>query len=285
MGIFREGDVGPNVELIQSTLKKLEFYNGKVDGIFESETKSAVIRFQREAGLVQDGIVGSKTWNALIPYINGYTYYIIKPGDTLYSIAKKFNTNINFIFVANPNINFNNLQIGEVIIIPFGNVVPTDISYTYNTLNMNILALRTIYPFLILGTIGNSVLGKTIPYIRIGRGKKQVLYNASIHANEWITSVLLMKFVENFCKAHVMDRYIFGYRSRDLFEECSLYIVPMVNPDGVDIVTGYLGPGNEIYEATKKIADRYPEIPFPSGWKANIKGVDFKNYQPFCKVL
>lgn len=274
MGIFREGDVGPNVELIQSTLKKLEFYNGKVDGIFESETKSAVIRFQREAGLVQDGIVGSKTWNALIPYINGYTYYIIKPGDTLYSIAKKFNTNINFIFVANPNINFNNLQIGEVIIIPFGNVVPTDISYTYNTLNMNILALRTIYPFLILGTIGNSVLGKTIPYIRIGRGKKQVLYNASIHANEWITSVLLMKFVENFCKAHVMDRYIFGYRSRDLFEECSLYIVPMVNPDGVDIVTGYLGPGNEIYEATKKIADRYPEIPFPSGWKANIKGVD-----------
>lgn len=274
MGIFREGDIGPNVELIQSTLKKLEFYNGKVDGIFGSETKSAVIRFQREAGLVQDGIVGSKTWNALIPYINGYTYYIIKPGDTLYSIAKKFNTNINFIFVANPNINFNNLQIGEVIIIPFGNVVPTDISYTYNTLNMNILALRTIYPFLILGTIGSSVLGKTIPYIRIGRGKKQVLYNASIHANEWITSVLLMKFVENFCKAYVMDRYIFGYRSRDLFEECSLYIVPMVNPDGVDIVTGYLGPGNEIYEATKKIADRYPEIPFPSGWKANIKGVD-----------
>ncbi len=274
MGIFREGDVGPNVELIQSTLKKLEFYNGKVDGIFGPETKSAVIRFQREAGLVQDGMVGSKTWNALIPYINGYTYYIIKPGDTLYSIAKKFNTNINFIFVANPNINFNNLQIGEVIIIPFGNVVPTDISYTYNTLNMNILALRTIYPFLILGTIGNSVLGKTIPYIRIGRGKKQVLYNASIHANEWITSVLLMKFVENFCKAYVMDRYIFGYRARDLFEECSLYIVPMVNLDGVDIVTGYLGPGNEIYEATKKIADRYPEIPFPSGWKANIKGVD-----------
>lgn len=274
MGIFKEGDVGPNIELIQSTLKKLEFYNGKVDGIFGPETKLAVIRFQREYGLTKDGIVGMKTWDILFPYINGYTYYIIKPGDTLYSIAKKFNTNINFIFVANPDMNFKNLQIGEVIIVPFGNVVPTDISYTYSILDINILALRTIYPFLTFGNIGNSVLGKKIPYIRIGRGEKQVLYNASIHANEWITSVLLMKFVENFCKAYVMDRYIFGYRARDLFEEYSLYIVPMVNPDGVDIVTGYVGPGNEIYEAAKRVADRYPEIPFPSGWKANIKGVD-----------
>ncbi len=274
MGIFKEGDIGPNVELIQSTLKKLGFYNGKVDGIFGAQTKDAVIRFQKEYNLRQNGIIGVDTWNALFPYINGYTYYVVKSGDTLYSIAKKFNTNINFLFVANPRIEVNNLQIGEVIIVPFGNVVPTDISYTYKVLDINILALRTIYPFLKFENIGNSVLGKPIPYIRIGRGQKQVLYNASIHANEWITSVLVMKFVENFCKAYVMDRYIFGYRARKLFEECSLYIVPMMNPDGVDIVTGYVEPGNEIYEVAKRIADRYPEIPFPSGWKANIKGVD-----------
>lgn len=274
MGIFKEGDTGPDVELIQSALKKLGFYNGKIDGIFGPETKAAVIRFQREFNLKPDGIVGEDTLNRMFPYINGYTYYVIRPGDTLYGISKKFNTNINYILVANPNINLYNLQVGEVIIVPFGSVVQTDISYTYRILDINILALRKIYPFLQFGNIGESVLGKKIPYIRIGRGTKQVLYSASIHANEWITSVLLMKFVENFSKAYVMDRYIFGYRARDLFEECSLYIVPMVNPDGVEIVTGYVKPGNEIYEAAETIANRYPEIPFPSGWKANIKGVD-----------
>lgn len=274
MGIFKKGDVGPNVELVQSTLKKLSFYNGKIDGIFGTETRLAVIKFQKKFNLIQDGIVGSDTWNALFPYINGYSYYVVNEGDTLYNIARKFSTNRKFIIVANPYIDFNNLQVGEVIIVPFGNSIPIDVSYTYKLLEMNIFALSTIYPFLEFGNIGESVLGKSIKYVRIGRGKKQVLYNASIHANEWITSVLLMKFVENFSKAYVMDRCVFGYRAKDLFEECSLYIVPMMNPDGVDIVTGYVGPGDEIYEDAKRIANRYPSIPFPSGWKANIKGVD-----------
>ncbi len=274
MGIFKMGDIGPNVELIQSVLKKLGFYNGEIDGIFGTKTKDAVITFQREFGLEVDGIVGNNTWNKFLPYINGYSYYVINQGDTLYSIAGRFNTNVNYILAANPNLSVNNLTIGEMIIVPFSSIVRTDISYTYNILGLNISALRNVYPFLEFGSIGRSVLGRDIHYIKIGRGPKTVLYNASIHANEWITSVLVMKFVENFSRAYVMDRNIFGYRARDLFEECSLYIVPMMNPDGVDIVTGYITQGDSVYEDVKQIADRYPNINFPSGWKANIKGVD-----------
>ena len=125
-----------------------------------------------------------------------------------------------------------------------------------------------------VGSIGNSVLGKNIPYIKIGNGSKETMYFASIHANEWITSVLLMKFIENFCIQYVAGGSIYGYNARELFSQVSLYIVPMLNPDTVDLVTGFLKPGDPIYENYRFISNNFPQIPFPSGWKANFNGVD-----------
>ena len=53
----------------------------------------------------------------------------------------------------------------------------------------------------------------------------------------------------------------------------------MVNPDGVDIVTGEIASGR-FYEQAKSIAAQYPSIPFPSGWKANIDGIDLNLQYP-----
>lgn len=154
-------------------------------------------------------------------------------------------------------------------------IVPTNISYGSNILNINLKGFQSKFPFLEQGNIGYSVLGQGLKYIKFGRGNKQIFYSASIHANEWINSVLLMKFLENLSSAYLNNSTIWGVPASYLFNNYSLYIVPMLNPDGVDLVVGNLAKYNpQKYEYAKRLSQNYPQIPFPQGWKANINGID-----------
>ena len=168
----------------------------------------------------------------------------------------------------------NNLTLDSADSRQNNSIVPTNISYNSNILNANINSLKRLYPFIDIGSAGKSVLNKDIPYIKIGNGAKNVFYSASIHANEWITSVLLMKFLEDYCFCYKNNLTIFGYPARDMYRNCTLYIMPMVNPDGVDLVTGALPTSSVSYKQAEKIAYGFATIPFPDGWKANIRGVD-----------
>ena len=153
-------------------------------------------------------------------------------------------------------------------------IVPTNIAYSSCMLQNNIEQLKKKYNFLVIGNIGYSVLGKPIPYIKMGNGEKEVMYSGTIHANELINSVVLMKFVEDFSKAYKNNDEIYGYNAREIFNKTSIYIVPMVNPDGVDLVTGVIPENTGVYNNYKDISLNFPSIPFPSGWKANFNGVD-----------
>ena len=158
-------------------------------------------------------------------------------------------------------------------------IVPTNVNYTYNLLRSNLISLNSLYPFLNLQIVGNSVMGKNIYVIKLGKGPNKVFYSGGIHANEWITSTLLMKFIEDYATAYVQNSSLYGYNIRNLFNSSSIYIMPMVNPDGVNLVTGSLPTNSFAYERALSISNNFPNIPFPSGWKANINGVDFFNFQ------
>ena len=149
----------------------------------------------------------------------------------------------------------------------------TNISFTSLVLELSVTGLKKRYPFLQTGSMGKSIMGKPLYYLKIGSGQNQVFYNASHHANEWITTPLLMKYIEKYAQAFSMGGSIFNTDTAYLYNTASLYIAPMVNPDGVDLVTGELNSG-AYYTRAQRISENYPNIPFPNGWKANIAGID-----------
>jgi peptidoglycan hydrolase-like protein with peptidoglycan-binding domain len=63
---YGSGNTQAVVEL-QKRLTSLGYNTGGVDGDFGPKTKAAVIAFQQRNDLEPDGVVGSKTWDALSP--------------------------------------------------------------------------------------------------------------------------------------------------------------------------------------------------------------------------
>ena len=63
--IVRIGSTGADVRYLQQSLTKLGYSPGSIDGIFGSKTDTAVRLFQKNKGLVADGIVGYNTWTAI----------------------------------------------------------------------------------------------------------------------------------------------------------------------------------------------------------------------------
>lgn len=133
--VLRQGSRGTDVITLQYLLNMAaEFYpyilSVSQDGIFGSGTRQAVIDFQRAMGLTADGIVGTNTWRALYNvYLGvqgnlpspgpetGVVEYVVRSGDTLWLLARRFGTTVDAIRSLN-GLTSNMLNIGQVLKIP-----------------------------------------------------------------------------------------------------------------------------------------------------------------------
>ncbi|WP_100333413.1 M14 family metallopeptidase [Bacillus alkalisoli] len=137
--------------------------------------------------------------------------------------------------------------------------------------------LGKMFPFVKVETIGHSVLGKPIQHLQIGRGKKKVHFNGSFHANEWITTVVIMKFLNDYLHSLTNATMVRSLYMSPFYDEVTLSIVPMVNPDGVDLVLNGLPKETEYSQNVQRINKGLDEF---TAWKANIRGVDLNNQYP-----
>ncbi|WP_333861276.1 M14 family metallopeptidase [Clostridium sp.] len=284
MLIFKLGSKGTEVMHIQATLKKIGYNPGVIDGIYGTDTEKAVEIFQRNHGLTVDGIIGPNTYRILRSFMLGYDIYTIRTRDTLYNIAKKYGTDVYDIIVANPGIEPFELIPGVQIKVPYNiDVVDTNIDYTYDILETDLMGLEARYPFITVGSIGESVLGKQLYYVKLGVGANEVSYNGVHHSLEWITAPLLMKFIENFARAYSRGENIRGYNIGDIWRSSSIYIVPMVNPDGVELVLNGLNKNNPFYYDLKRWNNGSED--FSKDWQANNRGVDINhNYNAMWQL-
>ena len=134
-----------------------------------------------------------------------------------------------------------------------------------------IRALLTAYPALSRRVLGKSLLGREIPLLILGRGRRKLLYVATHHACERITTRLLLHFVGELCEAALAATPPYGLALREILSRRMLCFVPMLNPDGVAISLG---------ACEDPLADRRARM-CPDGdfshWQANARGVDLNH--------
>ena len=159
-------------------------------------------------------------------------------------------------------------------------IVNTQIPITSERTNEMILQLVQAYPDLRSEVLTTSAFGRQIRTLTMGSGERQVLFTAAHHANEWITALVLLKFAEDLAQAAAANSRIYGIEARTILKAATIHLVPLVDPDGVDLVTGAIRPGTLAYETARSLSLNYPQIPFPEGWKANLLGVDLNLQYP-----
>lgn len=151
--------------------------------------------------------------------------------------------------------------------------------YDASAVEKEIKKIIDVFPFVSCREIGRSVLGRPIWELKTGgeHAAKKVHMNASFHANEWITTSVLLKWFKEYCISLCCNSPFFGFSPMKLFSSTSLSLVPLVNPDGVDLVLNGSGGMGARKDKLERLNDHRPNF---NEWKANINGVDLNKQFP-----
>lgn len=250
-----------------------------------------VSRIAARHGLTPEHVIQGNPWAGSQPYLYpGQVLflpsaprkrYAVQEGDDAYSIASLFGVEVSELEMLNPGVSSGRICLpGKVLVIPAatrqeevylrGEYGPADVE-------ADTARLVDKYSCLSAETIGTSVLGKPITLLRIGSGSRYLHVNAALHANEWLTSPSLMRFVEEYAAALAAGRDWHGHRPAEWYREWTLLAVPMANPDGVELVQEGALPDHPYYDALMKWNCGRRSF---RHWKANIRGVDLGDQFP-----
>lgn len=157
-------------------------------------------------------------------------------------------------------------------------IVKLDQPYSYERLVHDLTEVKKIYnEELEIKSIGTTHFGKDIWGIKLGRGENNIVLIGAHHGREWLTSALLMSMLENYAEAYQEGKRV-GFRSTDVLNQVSIWFIPMLNPDGVDIQQNNLASFSKAHQNQLLVMNEGSKN--FKRWKANGVGVDLNRQYP-----
>lgn len=155
--------------------------------------------------------------------------------------------------------------------------------YSYQDLKNDLHIYSRIFEKIVqITTLARTTDGREIFQARIGKpdARHKILIFAGIHGREYMTCQLLMDLTASFARAILEKQTYRGYSYQTFFDTCSLFLLPMVNPDGVTI--SQMGPDalnkeenrRRVWEIARREGARMPWKQYFKYWKSNAEGID-----------
>ena len=158
--------------------------------------------------------------------------------------------------------------------------------YTYEEMQEDILLLQERYPALLhVNITGTSADGRNLYELIIGNSSasKSILINSGMHAREYSNPYLVMEQLEQYLECYEYGTFR-GRSYKELLDNVSVHIVPMVNPDGIAVsqfgesalrspeLIQTLRACYAYDTSTRRTKSSYAA--YLVGWKANARGTD-----------
>lgn len=143
--------------------------------------------------------------------------------------------------------------------------------YGYRELKRDLNVLGRLYPQITVASIGRSATGQDIPVVSLGGGPSEIFVSGAWHGDEYITAAFLARFIVEACR-NPGDP---GWAS--LLSRATLYIAPMINPDGCEIAAHGSGLPPSLEEVVAEISPSGFDL---SRWRANSQGIDLNSQFP-----
>jgi len=111
--------------------------------------------------------------------------------------------------------------------------------------------------------------------VRLGNesASRTVLYVGAHHGMEWITTTLLLRFIREYCEHLRAGRRLCNINPEYLFRSRLICIVPMLNPDGVQLQLH----GARDFPNRQRLLEMNGGSEDFSHWQANGRGVDLNH--------
>lgn len=150
-------------------------------------------------------------------------------------------------------------------------MIKTEKHYTYEELLDKIQQMaKSFDDFSIFRIAGTSHDGRDIPMLRVGLGMDVIVCTAGLSGKEKANPMNLLSLAEEYCSAYREHRKLNGLDVYWLLNRCSICFLPLLNPDGYEIVrAGFETVKNPLLRRLCRMA----RIPADC-WEYNARGVD-----------